>query len=241
MRKNIEDLRRQVRSADLFGRLRSGVLWRQPKSMARVALGSLLVLNFAAALNLFKPWGGSAEDLALRQVELQQQVLQRRATLKRSEGLAGKVEQARAAGDAFMARYMLDSASAYSTIVGELDKAAEESGIKPKESSLSVEPIEGSDTLSMMTISAGFEANYNNLTKFIHILDKSSKFLIIESLQAAPKPSGDEVSAIVKLNLFVRDNPNGVPPPSAEPAPAVTPAPQVQSLPQRPAPEVARR
>ena len=36
---------------------------KDPRVSVRAGLGTLLVLNIAAALILFKPWGGSAEDL----------------------------------------------------------------------------------------------------------------------------------------------------------------------------------
>jgi len=38
----------------------------------------------------------------------------------------------------------------------------------------------------MMSISAGYEGTYANLTKFVNLLDKSPRFLIIENMQTAP-------------------------------------------------------
>jgi type IV pilus assembly protein PilO len=72
-----------------------------------------------------------------------------------------------------------------------------------------VEPIEGSDTLGMMTISASFEGEYPNLTKFINELDRSPRFLIIESLTASPQPLGKVVNVNFKLNAFVKDETGG--------------------------------
>ncbi|MBK9170371.1 MAG: hypothetical protein IPM24_23315 [Bryobacterales bacterium] len=179
-------------------------LRRDPKTIGRALLGVLLAANIAAALILFKPWGGSAEDLTRQMIDLQQQVTRQRQALDRSRLIAEKVERAREVGDQFMASYMLDAATAYSTIVGELDRAANESGVTPKESQFSVEEVEGSETLGLMTITAGFEAGYDGLRKFIHALDRSDRFLIIDSLQAAPQVRGDQINATIKIHVFVR-------------------------------------
>jgi hypothetical protein len=181
-------------------------LRRDPKTIGRAVLGVLLAANIAAALILFRPWGGSAEDLTREMVDLQQQVTRQRSALERSRQIAEKVERARDVGDQFMTSYMLDAATAYSSIVGELDRAASESGVTPKESQFAVEEVEGSETLGLMTVTAGFEAGYEGLRKFIHALDRSKRFLIIDSLQAAPQVRGDQINATIKVNVFVRQS-----------------------------------
>ncbi|MGA3044568.1 MAG: hypothetical protein ABSF54_27660, partial [Bryobacteraceae bacterium] len=62
-------------------------------------------------------------------------------------------------------------------------------------------------TLYQMTISAAYEGTYASLTKFVNLLDKSPRFLIIESLMAAPQQSnaGDLLSVTIKLDTFVRE------------------------------------
>jgi hypothetical protein len=182
---------------------------KDPRVTVRLALGVLLLANIAAALILLKPWGGSAEDLARQLQDLQRQLAMRQLTLTQTKTLAGKVEKARAEGDQFLSKYTLDGRTAYSTIIGELDQMAVQSAIKPKESAFVKEPIEGSDTLSMMTVTAGFEGSYANLTKFVNLLDKSPKFLIIESMAATPQQNGAVLNVNIRLNSFVRDEPGG--------------------------------
>jgi hypothetical protein len=72
--------------------------------------------------------------------------------------------------------------------------------------------VEGSDTLSQITISAAYEGTYANLTKFVNLLDKSPRFLIIESLTAAPQQTnvGDTLSVTIKLDTFVRLEPGSI-------------------------------
>jgi len=178
---------------------------KDPRVSVRAALGTLLVLNLAAALILFKPWGGSADDLDRRLTSMRAQLPKQQAALARTKLLVQKVEKARTESNQFMAKYMLNERNAYSTVLAELSQAADKVSLKPKESQQGVEPIEGSDTLGMMTISASFEGEYSNLTKFINELDRSPRFLIIESLTASPQPLGKVVNVNFKLNAFVKD------------------------------------
>jgi type IV pilus assembly protein PilO len=175
----------------------------------RAALGTLLVLNIAAALILFKPWGGSADDLDRRLTSMRAQLPKQQAALERTKLLVRKVEKARTESNQFMSKYMLVERTAYSTVLGEMSSAADKVSLKQKESQYAVEPIEGSDTLEMMTVSASFEGEYLNLTKFINELDRSPRFLIIESLTAAPQPTGKVVNVNFKLNAFVKDETGG--------------------------------
>ena len=183
---------------------------KDPRVGVRAALGALLLLNLIAALFLFKPWGGSAEDLEQQLAVLRQQVPQRQAGLARSKALVQKVEKARAEGDQFMSKFMLDGKNTYSTIIGELDRAATQVKLTPRERQFGVEPIDGSDNLGIMTISANYEGAYPNLTKFINELDRSPRFLIIESLQAAPQPVGQNVNVNFKLYAFIKDDTGGL-------------------------------
>jgi hypothetical protein len=183
---------------------------KDPRVSVRAGLGALLVMNIVAALILFKPWGGSADDLERRLTAMRAQLPQQQASLVRSKLLVQKAEKARTEGSQFMAKYILNERNAYSTVLGELNSAADKVSLKPKESQYGVEPIEGSDTLEMMTISASYEGEYLNLTKFINELDRSPRFLIIESLTASPQPVGKVVNVNFKLNAFVKDEVGGI-------------------------------
>ena len=80
-------------------------------------------------------------------------------------------------------------------------------GVKPRDRSAELNAIEGSDTLQMMSITAGYEGSYANLEKFVNLLDKSPRFLIIESMQAAPQQNGQVLTVTVKLDTFVKEAP----------------------------------
>lgn len=178
---------------------------RDPRVVFRAVIGVLLAANLAAAVMAFKPFGGSADDLRQHRAELQTQLTGLQARLDRTKQLAGKVDTARKQGDAFLGEYVTDRRTTNSTIFGELDRTAQDAGIKPKESTADLNPIEGSDTLEMMTVTASYEGTFANLQKFVNLLDKSPRFLIIESLSATPQQGGQNLNVSVKLDTFVKE------------------------------------
>jgi Tfp pilus assembly protein PilO len=180
---------------------------KDPRVLVRAGLGILVLANIVAALLAFKPWGGSPEDLARQQGDLQQQLTAMQARLQKTKALVTKAERARTEGDGFLAEYTTDRRTTFSSIFAELERVSEESGIQPRPVSYELDPVEGSDTLYQMSISAAYEGSYANLTKFVNLLDKSPRFLIIESLTAAPQQTnvGDTLSVTIKLDTFVRE------------------------------------
>ena len=98
----------------------------------------------------------------------------------------------------------------YSTVVSEMQQDCETAGLTWKEGSIApLEPVKGSEDLSMMTVTVGFEGTYPNLLKLINLLDRSPRFLIIDQLSASPQPNGKTLSANLKVNTFVRDDNGG--------------------------------
>jgi type IV pilus assembly protein PilO len=191
----------------------AGAALRDPRVAMRVLMGALLAANLAAAVVAFKPFGGSADDLRREQADLRRQIALLEQRAKSSQALAANIDTARREGGEFLAQYVLDARTATSTLTEELDKVAKEAGLRPQPSLRTAEPIEGSETLSMVSISAGYEGPYAALRKFVELLDKSPRFLIIENLsvsapqQQQPQQTGQTVSVTVKLDAFVRATP----------------------------------
>jgi len=173
--------------------------------MLRAVLGVLAVANLvAAALVLFPP-GGSAEELERERANLVGQLGAKRTALQETRQHAEAVDKGRAEGDRFLSDYFLSNRTAFSTILSDLFAAASQSQLKPRDNAYSLEPIEGSDTLSMMSITAAFEGKYADLMRFVHAIDQSPRLVIIESLSAAPQQNSDILSVSMKLNTFVRE------------------------------------
>ena len=180
---------------------------RDPRIAVRAILGVLLAIDLVAAVLAFRPFGGSADDLRQRRAQLQTQLSQLQAHLAVTQQLVRKVETGRKQGDQFLAKYVTDRRTASSTIFEELDHTAQEAGIKPKDRNVELNQIEGSDTLEMMSITAGYEGTPASLQKFVSLLDRSPRFLIIESLSAAPQQGGQTLNVNLKLDTFVKEAP----------------------------------
>ncbi len=179
---------------------------RDARTSMRLVLGILLLANIVAAWAVVRPVGGSAEELDGQVARLRQEIMQKQSVLKRTRAIYVKMEQARNAGDDFMGHYFMSRKTASSTILSELMTAAKESGMKPKGDAFTFEPVEGSDTLSLMTIAANYEGTYGDLLQFVNRLDKSQRFLILENLTAAPQQGTGLLNTTIKLNTFVRED-----------------------------------
>jgi type IV pilus assembly protein PilO len=189
----------------------------------RAVLGVLLLANLVAAVVAFKPFGGGAEDLRRDRNVLQQQLAQLQAQVSKKKALVEKVSTARSQGDQFLNKYFTDRRVLNSTIQGELEQIAKDAGITYQGTTLTLEPIEGSDTLAMWTINAGVQGTYAALSKFVNLVDKSPRFLIIESMVAAPQQTGQILNVIIKLDTFVNDRGLGASPEPEVAAPDAAP------------------
>jgi hypothetical protein len=188
--------------------LKSFNVWppNNPRAVIRLALGVLVAANLVAAYFVARPLGGSAEELSQQALEMHSQIRQQEGVLERTRVLVSKIESGRGEGDRFMGSYFLPRRPAYSTIVGELNDLASQAKITPRDSAWALEPVEGSDTLDMLQISANFEGTYPDLVHFINLLDKSDRLLIIESLNATPQQTGGRLNVMLKLDTFVQED-----------------------------------
>ena len=198
----------------------STLKWKDPRVAMRAVLGVLLLANLVAAVIAFKPFGGGADDLRRDRNVLQQQLAQLQKQVSKNKKLVEKVETARSQGDQFLAKYFTERRVVTSTIQGELVQIAKDAGITYQPTTWTPELIEGSDTLGMMTINAGCQGTYAALSKFVNLVDKSPRFLIIESMVAAPQQTGQILNVTVKVDTFVQEQGLGLPEPEvAAPAP----------------------
>jgi Tfp pilus assembly protein PilO len=189
-----------------FLKLPGGLTVKDPRILMRAIIAVLLVGNLAAAVIAFKPFGGSADDLRHQREALNSQLSQLEKRLAHSRQLVDKVQRARSEGDGFLGQYFSDENTTAAMIVAELYSAAKETGVKMGTVTWTPENIEGSDALLMLTSQIGFEGNYANLTKFVNLVDKSPRFMIIESLQAAApqQQGGQALNVTLKIDTFVK-------------------------------------
>lgn len=205
MPKNISLGAVEFSSASLNG-IRS-LDWRDPRLFMRILLGLLLLANLVLLGMLLFPPGGSLEDLEARQTALRKQSATQERNLERLRVLSTRVISSRGSGDKFIESYFMDRRKAASTIVGELSKLAKEAGIRPREHSFLLEPIEGSDDLSIMTVNGAYEGTYADLIQFVNRIDRSPRFLIIDNLSATPQQQQGVLNISIRFHVFVRELP----------------------------------
>ena len=183
--------------------------FKNPQFVLRVVVGVLLAANLVAAGILLFPPGGSAEDLQKQLVSLESQATTKRALLEKTRANLARVESGRSEGDLFLSSYFLPVRDRSEILLTQLGNAAKDSKIKEKDRSISMEPVDGSDTLSMMSVVANYEGTYSDLLHFVHEIDRSSSLMIIESLSAAPQAGTNILSISMKVDTFVRDDGTG--------------------------------
>lgn len=172
-------------------------------ALLRLGVGLLVAANLVAGYFVLRPIGGSPDELRQQAMEMRLQIRQQQNALDRMRQLAGKVEIGRGEGDKFMTKYFLPRRTAYSVILAELNQVANDAKVTPKEQAYHIEPVEGSDTLKMMQITDNFEASYENLLRFVNMVDKADRLLIMESLNATPQQGGAKLNVMMKLDTFV--------------------------------------
>ena len=174
-----------------------------PRSVIRLILGVLAAANLVAGYFVLRPPGGSSQELAQQAVEMRAQIRQQQGTLDRTRLMVGKIEIGRGEGDKFMSKYFLPRRSAYSIVMAELNDLASQAKVTAKESANAIEPVDGSDTLEMMQITANYEATYADLVRFVNMIDKADRLLVMESLNATPQQGGGKLNVLMKLDTFV--------------------------------------
>lgn len=185
---------------------RAGSQFRDPKFIIRVILGILVAANLVAGgIYLFPP-GGSPEDLERQLAGLKSQIAQSKGLLAQTREYASKVEKGRAEGDKFLNDYFLDRRAVSVALTTTLQEAADAAKIKVREIGFANEPIEGSDSLSMQSVNYSFEGVYRDVLNFVHEIDRSPRFLIIESLNTSPQQGAkDTLTVTMKIDAFVRE------------------------------------
>jgi Tfp pilus assembly protein PilO len=209
----------------------STLKWKDPRVAMRAILGVLLLANLVTAVIALKPFGGGADDLRRDRNILRQQLAQLKVQVAKKKILVDKLETARSQGDQFLAKNFTQRRVVTSTIQGELVQIAKDAGITYQPTTWTPELIEGSDTLGMMTINAGCQGTYAALSKFVNLVDKSPRFLIIESMVAAPQQTGQILNVTIKIDTFVKEEGLGGSPEDAGGTAPANGAPAVSTAP----------
>jgi Tfp pilus assembly protein PilO len=181
-----------------------------PKVVVRLCLGLLLVANIVAAGFAFHLFDASPEALQQRLAGALSQRQAEQAKLLKSRALAASIDRGKVDGEHFLDSYMTTRQFTYSTIVRELTDTVKTAGMDKQSTTISLNAVPGSDDLDMMSITISVEGKYGQLVKFVNLLDRSQRFLIIESLTVTPRAKSDILTVSIKLDTFVKDDKDGM-------------------------------
>lgn len=185
--------------------------FREPRVLLGMAMALLLVANLATAAFAFHVFDASPEAL---KEQLAASVAQQQAeqlTLTRSRSLTSSIDRGKSEGEQFLTSSMSSRRTTYSTIIGEITETAKSAGISKVGATISpLDAIPGSDDLDMMSISVNLEGTSEQLLKFVNSIDRSPRFLIIETLTATPRAKSDILTVNIKLDTFVKEDMDGV-------------------------------
>lgn len=148
-------------------------------------------------------------DQEQRQVEriadLTRQIAKKTGDLETLRTVRDRIGVARTQGDELVANITFDRRTTFSQLLAEMDAAAVDSGIEIRERLYDQQPIEGADHYAMLTITSNYRGQYDKLVKFLNRLDRSDRFLIIESLGATPRAESNDLQFTLKIDTFVRE------------------------------------
>ncbi len=185
------------------------VAWyrRIPPRRVLAALGLLAVSDLGFFLLAVRPAELEERRRASRNAQLAAMVQEARQNFETVEEAASRIQAADRDGVALVQQIALARRSAFSSLLTELGEASALAGVEIRETSYSVEPIEGTDEYAILAVNANFRGSYDNLVRFLYRLDRSDLFFIIGSLGASPRNEGSssELRINMRFDTLVRD------------------------------------
>lgn len=185
--------------------VKASLLQRISRRHALAALGVLLLFDVLFYVFAVRPLSAREERTLAGIEQLTRQVEEKTSEVEKLRQVVEKVETARETGNDLLEEITISRRVTFSTLVSELDQAASESNIQDRDRTYSMEPIEGVEEYGIVRINANFRGQYENLVRFLNRIDRSERFMIIESLGASPRSDSAELQVTMLVDTFVRD------------------------------------
>ncbi|MBG99774.1 MAG: hypothetical protein CMN58_05460 [Solibacterales bacterium] len=176
-------------------------------SVAHVTLALTALLLFDGVFYWFAvhPLDARKQEVITAIKVLEKQVRQRVETVEHVNSAIKRIESARLIGSNLMKNITVSRQVAFSTLVTELDAAANRAEIENRDRTYNIEPVEGTSGYGIVRVNANFRGRYENVVRFLNLIDRSETFLIIESLGASPRSDSDDLQITMRIDTFVRD------------------------------------
>lgn len=178
---------------------------RGPRFWLKAGVVTLALLNCVALFLYFDPPGGSREELQAQNQSVRLQVAAARAQTRRLETVSNKVQTGSWESTSFEARYFLSRRQAYETVLAEIQRMAKIAGLEERDAVFSEEPIEGTDDLSLLNMTANYEGPYTSLTRFLYEADRSPMLLMLDSMAATPQQKAGLITTSIRFQAIIRE------------------------------------
>src|SRR5581483_766960 len=169
----------------------------------QLAGAALALLNGVALFFYLDPPGGSRNELTQERLAVRNEIVQARAKARRVRNAAAKVQLGSTESADFESKFFLPKRTAYSAVIGEIQRMAQTSGLQERDAIYTEEPIEGAPDLELLNCTANYEGNYSSLMHFLYAVDESPMLLILENMQAAPQQKGGQISTSIRFQAIV--------------------------------------
>jgi hypothetical protein len=178
---------------------------RGPSFWLKAGVVSLALLNCIALYLYFDPPGGSRAELQAQNENVRMQVAAARAQARRLETVSSKVQTGGLEATDFESKYFLPRRQAYETVLAEIQRMAKIAGLQERDAVFSEEPIEGTDDLSLLNMTANYEGPYPSLTRFLYEADRSPMLLMLDSMAATPQQKAGLISTSIRFQAIIRE------------------------------------
>jgi len=178
------------------------------KGSRRLVVAGLIALAlFDAAFWLLavEPAATRTADREAAVAALESQVQQKRDAVAKLRESSRRVAAARDEGDKLLEELTFDRDRTFSALLTELGDAATAAGVEMRETDYTSEEIDGNESYGMVSVTANFRGRYENLVRLLNRLDRSSDFLIVESLGARPREDTGDLQISMRIDTFVRE------------------------------------
>jgi len=179
---------------------------RGPGFWLRVGGVLLLLCNAVGLFWCLDPPGGTRRELSEEMLRIHDEMAAMRSNAARVKNVAAKVQLGHGQAVTFESQYFLPRRTAYQRVLAELQRLAQASGLQARDSVNTEEPIEGSDSLSLLNVAARFDGTYAQFVKFLYEVDRSPMLLMLDSLGATPQQNSGHITADLRFQAIIQDD-----------------------------------
>lgn len=172
--------------------------------------GAVLALLNGIALFLYlAPPGGTRKELEQERFQVRSEIAQARVRAEKLKNAATKVQLGNTESADFESKFFLPKRTAYSVMIGEIQRMAQASGLQERDAVYTEDPIEGAPDLALLNCTANYEGTYSNLMRFLYAVDQSPLLLMLENMQAAPQQKSGQISTSIRFQAIVEQEASG--------------------------------